>query len=707
MLCSTCLADNPDNATDCLTCGAPLNVEDTDEGMLTSALLHLYPGCLLRNGHYQVQSLLGQGGFGITYKGIYTPNGAEIAIKELWPGGARQGTTVTWPPTISPQEKRQQIHSFLIEAANQHKCQHGNIAQIYDWFEENNTAYIILQFIPGKSLFRMLKEQKRLDEAKVKKYFLQIADALQVVHNNNFMHRDIKPDNLLIDGNDNAILIDFGAAREFIAGQTKQLTVLLTPGYAPLEQYTTQSKRYPATDIYAFCASMYELLTGELPVDAIQRSQSSPDPLIPPRQINPNISELMERVILTGMKVKITERFQTADDLIDALNGRLFSPSQRQAQKLVKEGKLNDAVRTYANCLRDDPKNKSAAIEYALVAIHINESQAELAAQAAIQLDRQDGRGYGVLGLINCRQSNWQEAVKNLQKAASLSPDQVWILANYAWALGKVGKWGESEKTIQIALNLDNNCSFALGIQAWILFQQQKYKPQQLNEPGVIPSATKAIAQANGSESEILKRWLYPYLITALSRVTHPLTGGTLNNQITKCLQQIPDHSFVLAYKGWQQVGSSQLYDAIAFAYFEQASQDPSAQAWVLINTAIVQEHLGNTTEAIEAYKLCTQKIAQFAFAHYRLGTLLGRSQLWEQAKVQLDEAIKLNPEYAEAYHNRGWVLLNQKNPEGEVEAVREVVGSYKTALNYYRKQNRLDLAKSLEQNFQAADITL
>ncbi|MFM8296419.1 MAG: protein kinase domain-containing protein, partial [Microcystaceae cyanobacterium] len=674
MLCSTCLADNPDHVTECQTCGAPLNIEADNDTTLTSALLHLPPGCLLnngQNGQYEIKSLLGQGGFGITYKGIYVANGAEIAIKELWPQGARQGKTVTWPPSVTPQEKSQQIHSFLIEAANQYKCKHSNIAQIYDYFQENNTAYIVLQFIPGKSLFKMLEEQKRLDESKVKKYFLQIADALQVVHNNNFMHRDIKPDNILIDGNDNAILIDFGAAREFIAGQTKRLTVLLTPGYAPLEQYTTQSKRYPATDIYAFCASMYELLTGELPVDAVQRNQSSPDPLIPPRQINPNISELMERVILTGMKVKITERFQTADDLIDALNGRLFSPSQRQAQKLVKEGKLNDAVRTYANCLRDDPKNKSAAIEYALVAIHVNESQAELASQAAIQLDPQDGRGYGVLGLINCRQGNWQEAVKNLQKAASLSPDQVWILANYAWALGKLGKWGEAEKTIQIALNLDSNCSFALGIQAWILFQQQKYKPQRLNEPGVIPSATKAIALANGSDSEILKRWLYPYLITALSRVTHPLTGGTLNNQITKCLQQMPDHAFVLAYKGWQQFGSGQSYDAIA--YFQQASQDPSAQAWVLIDSAIIQEYLGNTTEAIEAYKLCTQKIAQFAFAHYRLGTLLGRSQLWEQAKVQLNEAIKLNPEYAEAYHNRGWVLLNQKTPEGEVEAVREV----------------------------------
>ena len=146
MLCSTCLADNPDNVTECLTCGAPLNIEDINDAILTSSLLHLPQGCLLKNGQYQIQSLLGQGGFGITYKGIYTPNGAEVAIKELWPQGARQGTKVTWPPSITPQEKTQQIHSFLIEAYNQYQCQHGNIAQIYDWFEENNTAYIVLQF---------------------------------------------------------------------------------------------------------------------------------------------------------------------------------------------------------------------------------------------------------------------------------------------------------------------------------------------------------------------------------------------------------------------------------------------------------------------------------------------------------------------------------------------------------------------------------
>ena len=343
----------------------------------------LAQGQLLKNGQYQIQSLLGQGGFGITYKGIYVANGAKVAIKELWPQGARQGTQVTWPPSISPQEKAQQIHSFLVEAANQYQCQHSNIAKVYDYFEENNTAYIVLEFVAGKSLLKILEEEKVLDESRVKKYFLQIADALRVIHNNNFMHRDIKPDNILIDGNDNAMLIDFGAAREFIAGQTKKLTIILTPAYAPLEQYSTTSKRYPATDIYAFCASMYELLTGELPVDAIQRSQSSPDLLIPPREINPQISETMERIILKGMKIKIQDRFQSAGALINALKTpkpRTWVVSNRRKSINPFIGNANSPTTTSAKTARLIAKKLNAPIleftisNYALIGVFSTES---------------------------------------------------------------------------------------------------------------------------------------------------------------------------------------------------------------------------------------------------------------------------------------------------------------------------------------------
>ena len=708
MLCSTCLAENPDHVTECITCGAPLDDwEDTDDNptMVSSSLLHLQAGSLLKNGDYEIQSLLGQGGFGITYKGIYKANNSqlEVAIKELWPEqAARQKTTVLWSPTITQQQQREQIQAFFAEAYNQYQCKHPNIAQVYDWFEENNTAYIIMQFISGKSLFKILKEAGILDENKVKKYFLQIAEALKVVHLQNFQHRDIKPENILIDGQDNAILIDFGAAREFIAGQTREMTRIVTPGYAPFEQYSLTSKRYPATDFYAFCASIYELLTGQLPVDAVQRS-TPPDSLIPPRQLNPNISELMEQVILIGLKMNVKERFQIADDLIDALNGNLISPSQKEAKSLVKAGKLSEASRAYQRCLREDSNNKNTALEYALLSIYLNDAQAETAAQTAIQLNPNDGRGYGILGLVNCRQGNWLEAVKNLQKAVNLCPDQVWILANYAWSLGKTNNWGQAEVFVKKALEIDENCSFALGIQAWILFQQHKYKPQRVNEPAVIPCATKAIYQESLNQNQEIQRWVYPYLITALSRVTHKITGGSLNNHIEKCLQQNPDHSFVLGYKGWQKVKLGQLVEAIA--YFQQASQYPNPQAWVLINTAIAHEYANNITEAAQMYEICIQKIAQFPFLHYRLGTILGRNQQWEQAKQQLEQAIALNTDYAEAYHNLGWVLFHRRKPDGEIQDVQGVLGAYKKAFYYYRQQNRSDLAQSLENLFKDAGI--
>jgi len=695
MLCSICGAENLDDANLCICCGLSL--------LDSILLLHLPPDSLLKNGQYKIESLLGQGGFGITYKGIYIPNGAEVAIKELWPQGARQGTKVSWPPTINPKEKTEQIASFIKEADNQSKCKHPNIAAVYDWFEENNTAYIVLQFVAGKSLYQIFQEQNILSEARVKKYFLQIAQALKVVHAQNFQHRDIKPDNILIDGNDQAILIDFGAAREFIAGQTKKLTILLTPGYAPLEQYTSVSKRYAATDLYAFCASMYELLTGQRPVDAAERNLASLDPLIPPRQLNPNISELMEKVILTGMKIKVEERFQTADELIGALNGNLILPSQRKAQELVKEGKLSEAARIYASCLRDDPSNGSAAIEYALLSIYLDDVQAAVAAETAIRLNPNNGRGYGVLGLVKCRQKNWPEAVQNLEQGAKLSPDLAWIQANLAWALGMIGNWKPAEQTVQKALKLDENCTFALGIKAWILFQQQKYKSTQVNEPAVIPCAIKALARSNATNSQPLQQWLYPYLITALSRVTHPINGNSLNGQIEKCLKQIPTHSFVLGFRGWQQANSGLLHEALV--NFQKASQAPNAQSWILTNTAITHEYLGNLSEAIQVYEIYLGKIAQVPFLHYHLGRLLGRSQQWENAKSHLEEAIKLNNDYAEAYHNLGWVLLNHR--QGKIKVIQEILGAYKAALNLYRKQNRHQLVHKIEQVFQAAEMPL
>ena len=142
-----------------------------------------------------------------------------------------------------------------------------------------------MDFITGKPLSKILEEEGPLPMQRVKRYLLQLSAALTIVHGAKLLHRDIKPENILIDGQDRAILIDFGATKEFIAGQTRQMSVTLTRGYAPLEQYSYKAKRYPATDIYALCASMYELLTGQLPAEATDRISS--ETLVPPRQFTP------------------------------------------------------------------------------------------------------------------------------------------------------------------------------------------------------------------------------------------------------------------------------------------------------------------------------------------------------------------------------------------------------------------------------------
>lgn len=311
--CPYCYTENNDNAATCISCGSPLTA--------TQLATYLLPtDSFLQQGKYQVEKVIGEGGFGITYRGVDLVNSRKVAIKENWPEKAiRQGTTVVWPHTIPPKDRKLQLIKVATEARFLSRCVHPNIVRVYEWFEENNTAYVVMAFVPGKPLSKILEEEGLLPKERVRRYFIQIAEALRAVHSVHLLHRDIKPENILIDSQDRAVLIDFGATKEFIAGQTRQMSVTLTRGYAPLEQYSYRSKRWPATDIYALSASMYELLTGQLPPEATDRIQS--DTLIPPRNLVPGIDPLLEQVLLTGMKMRVQERFQSADELLKVLTG--------------------------------------------------------------------------------------------------------------------------------------------------------------------------------------------------------------------------------------------------------------------------------------------------------------------------------------------------------------------------------------------------
>jgi len=692
--CPACMIENSDNASFCIACGFGL----TPAGSSSSSSYHLPAGALLKQGRYKIEKTLGEGGFGITYKGTDSTNSLGVAIKELWPEKAiRQGNTITWPNSITPQSKQQQLSKFQLEANYLSRCVHRNIAKVYDWFEENNTAYIIMEFISGKSLYQVWKEENPLLEERVKRYIIEIAEALKIVHSNNLLHRDIKPENIIIDNQDRAVLIDFGATREFIANQTTNMTQLLTPGYAPLEQYSAKAKRYPATDFYALSASMYELLTGEPPATATDRVSS--ETLTPPRQLRPNLSPLIEQVILTGMRMKSEERFQTADELIDALNGKFVSPLHKRSQDLVNQGKLADAVQSYEKCLINEPNNGDAAVELSLVLIHLNDSQTEVAAQKAIQLKPNDGRGYGVLGLINCRKSNWSEAVRQLQQATNLSPHEAWIQANLAWALGKFNHWQQAEIAINQAIQLDSESSFSLGLQAWIAVNQQQWKP-------AIRYSRQAIFKSKQSnQSEQLQRWVYPCLIVALDKAVVTQKATDVERCVQECITQVPDCTFAWVFKGWKQGLQGLWTDSVSS--FEKASRLPQANPWAVQNLGIASEHIKDLSKAIQAYETYTHKFPADAFNLFRLGTVLGQQGEWRQARSLLEKAIQLKPDYPEAYHNLGWVLLNLRTSDHQVENPREMWSAYRKAVELYGQQQNYTIVAEIKQVFQAIDVEI
>ena len=700
--CPSCLTENEDSAAACIACGTPLETNNSPTNSHVSTY-HLPPQTYLKEKRYLIEKTLGEGGFGITYKGIDCQTNSTIAIKELWPEKAvRQGLSITWSYNIPPAERQQQILKFQLEAKHQAKCKHPNICQVYDWFEENNTAYIIMEFISGQSLYQLLKKNQPFPEEKIKKYFIETAEALAVIHQNNLLHRDLKPDNILISSEDQAVIIDFGATMEFIAGQTREKSVTLTAGNAPPEQYSYKGKRFPATDIYALCASIYEVVTGELPIESIDRlTANNGDPLTPPRQLAPHISPLLERVILTGMNVKVENRFQSAEEIIDALKGKFVSPLHKKAQELVKNNQLEDAVATYEKCLGNEPDNETVSIELALVQTHLDDNEAEAAANQALKLNPNEGRAYGVLGLVFCRRQDWKKAEQNLTKAAQLAPREAWIQANLAWALGKLHKWESAEIALKPALELNSNCVFSLGLKSWIAAQQKQWKT-------AIQGARQALFKSKqnpNSDVATLKKWVYPCLLFALEKAVVTKNAKDVDRCLNDYLTELPNDSFAWGFKGWKQSQSG--IDQDVLSHFQKAINQQKTPHWILRNLGITQEHLQETSEAIKTYEEMTKRFPDHAFAYLRLGTNLAKLEKWDQAIIKLEKAISLDHSIAAAHHNLAWSQLQAMTSSQQNYNYNQIVNSYKKAIELYQQQSRNDLSAQLENTLKNTGIQL
>ena len=280
----------------------------------------LSPGACLASGEYRIEQPLGQGGFGITYRGIDTRLNRAVAVKEFFPEGCwREGSTVISAGRWNSDNYSSAKQKFLLEGQTLGQFNHPGIVQVFYYFEENNTAYMVMEYLQGKTLGELIKQrQGKLNQAHALKLIAKVAKALEILHQAQFLHRDIKPDNIMLADDGRVVLIDFGAARDFTANCTARYTTTLTPGYAPLEQYGRALKNGAFTDIYALGSTLYHLLTGQAPISAIERAAGVELKTV--KEIAPEISSHVSEAIAGAMVMDVTKRLQSVREFLDLLD---------------------------------------------------------------------------------------------------------------------------------------------------------------------------------------------------------------------------------------------------------------------------------------------------------------------------------------------------------------------------------------------------
>jgi formylglycine-generating enzyme required for sulfatase activity len=240
----------------------------------------LPPGTQLHE--YRIERVLGHGGFGITYLARDTHLDKKVAIKEYLPNdlAARASDqTVTVRSPESTDAFKWGLDSFIKEARVLGKFSHPSLIQVHRYFEANRTAYFVMEYAEGVTLTSMLKHEGNLPEERLRKILSPILNGLEEVHRAGVLHRDIKPDNIILREGAVPVLIDFGAARQTLSSMTRSVMGVLTAGYAPIEQYASTGNQGPWTDLYAIGAVAYRAVSGKKPIDAVNRIRD--DPMVP------------------------------------------------------------------------------------------------------------------------------------------------------------------------------------------------------------------------------------------------------------------------------------------------------------------------------------------------------------------------------------------------------------------------------------------
>ena len=320
-------------------------------------------------GRYIIEGVLGQGGFGITYLGTDELHEKKVAIKEFFPQGIvtrnieyQDNVTVTFVGEKDNYEKGKE--RFLKEARTMAKfSKDEGIVKALDFFEINNTAYIVMEYLEGITLKQYLRENQRIAPEDLIELLVPLIESLDEIHSQGMIHRDISPDNIMVLPDGRIKLMDFGAARDYTEFGEKSLSIVLKPGYAPPEQYQTHGVQGPWTDIYALCATMYKCITGENPPDAIERVMD--DSLKKISEFGIAIPPQEEEAIIKGMSVSAKDRYQDIKDFCEDLYGAYEeTPASENKESEIKPDLIKENVEDKVDTSAEEtPESGSLASE--------------------------------------------------------------------------------------------------------------------------------------------------------------------------------------------------------------------------------------------------------------------------------------------------------------------------------------------------------
>ena len=346
-LCINCMQERRSPDGICEFCGFDMRTFELPRH-------HMRPFTILA-GKYLIGNAIGEGGFGITYRGMDLNLEVKVAIKEYYPQGAAVRDCRTNDSTVWSYSKSTQVffeegrEKFINEAKTIAKFRNvPEIVGVIDFFRENQTAYIVMEYLDGQTLKQYLKVKGgKIPADELLRMMKPLIASLGKLHAQGLIHRDISPDNIMIMKDGSIKILDFGGARDFVSQNGKSMSVLVKHGYAPEEQYRSRGDQGPWTDVYALCATMYRCITGKIPPEALDRLYE--DELKPISSFGVNCPRYVEQAISKGLSIRKDGRYQSMEELYDALyKGKPPKPPEPPKPKNNKTKLIIAAVATAA-----------------------------------------------------------------------------------------------------------------------------------------------------------------------------------------------------------------------------------------------------------------------------------------------------------------------------------------------------------------------